>query len=236
MFRYDYWIFRAIAICGSQKELARRMGVKPEKISYLLNRAKKISLEDALKIEVATGGKVTRYHLMGRINIKVKHQLEEKIKAVNELRISEQTTMAMAFEKEIGERRGRPHIEISRNLDELKGRTDDIAAKKYGFVSKDRYRQAKQVVEYGTLELINAMDSKRVAISTAAKLIRLPEDEQYRVLQLGKKEIIAQAKRIQQISNNNTKELSKDYLDAFLLNSLRIYFLLMPYTSRSEVA
>ena len=44
----DRWLLKAIRYCGSQKQLAARIGVKPEKVSYWLNYARKISLENCL--------------------------------------------------------------------------------------------------------------------------------------------------------------------------------------------
>ncbi len=229
---YDRLICRAIAICGgSQKELARRMGEKPEKVSYLLNRAKKIRLEDALKIEAATDGVVTRYHLAGRINMKVKHLLAEKPKAINELKLSERVSIGMAYGAESGKRQG---ARTDLKPGKVKARSDTLEADYVGFKNRDTYRQAKKVITCGVLELVQAMDDKRIAISTAAKLISLPEDEQRRILQLSKKEIIAQAKQVKRIIDNDTTQPSKDGLDAFLLNFLRIYLLLIPYTTRNE--
>jgi DNA-binding transcriptional regulator YdaS (Cro superfamily) len=234
MFTYDHWVYRAIAECGSQKELSRLMGEKPEKVSYLLNRAKKINLEDALKIEAATGGIVTRYHLAGRLNIKVKRLLEEKPKAVDELRISERVGIGVAHEREIGPRRGARSDLLRENFPKVSGRTEALAAIYAGFRNYKTYHQAKLVTEYGIPELIDAMDSKHIAISMVAKLARLSKEEQHKILRLSKKEIITQIKRSSQTNDNTLTILSKENLDTFFLNFLKIYFLLMRYIERNE--
>jgi hypothetical protein len=41
IFTHDYWLCKAIAKYSLQKELQRHMREKPERVSYLLNRAKK---------------------------------------------------------------------------------------------------------------------------------------------------------------------------------------------------
>ena len=52
--RHDYYLRQAIRYCGGkQKILAKRINVKPGKISYLLNYALKMKMEDAVKIELA---------------------------------------------------------------------------------------------------------------------------------------------------------------------------------------
>ncbi len=53
-------IKKAIDILGSQTALARACGVKQGHISNWLRRDKKIKLENALKIERATNGRVTQ--------------------------------------------------------------------------------------------------------------------------------------------------------------------------------
>lgn len=86
-----------------------------------------------------------------------------------------------AVEAELGKRQGQRTdlaneqqgglLELSSNCDEVpKGRTDEIAAQKSGFDSKDTYRRAKTVAHHAVPELAQAMDQGRVAISTAARL------------------------------------------------------------------
>ena len=47
-------------------------------------------------------------------------------------------------------------------------KTRQIAAKKAGFGNPETYRQAKQVVNTGTPELIEAVDKGEIAVSRAA--------------------------------------------------------------------
>lgn len=53
---------KAVALCGSQAELARRAGVQQPSINKALT-AKRISAELAVKVEKATNGAVTRWEL-----------------------------------------------------------------------------------------------------------------------------------------------------------------------------
>ena len=54
---------RAIGHCGSQPLLARAIGCSQSKVSWLLVRAERIEAEDALAIERATAGAVSRGQL-----------------------------------------------------------------------------------------------------------------------------------------------------------------------------
>lgn len=54
---------RAIEHLGSQPVLAREIGCSQSKISWLLQKAEKIDAEDAVAIERATGGQVTKNQL-----------------------------------------------------------------------------------------------------------------------------------------------------------------------------
>lgn len=87
---------------------------------------------------------------------------------------SERVAIGKAVEAELGERRGRPgqNSDNCRTFDE--GRTADLAAKRSGFSSGKQYERAKSVVTHGATELIEAMDSGRVAVSTAATTPRRP--------------------------------------------------------------
>jgi ParB family chromosome partitioning protein len=140
---------------------------------------------------------------------------------------SERVAIGKAIEDELKatERRGRPKADdgqgdlmdqdISRNLDEFKGRrSDEIAAKKAGFGGKDTYRQAKAVTEQAETELVDAMDRGEVAISTAAKLATAPADTQ--------REAAADPKRATELAHNHRAQgtgenewyTPSNYLDA----------------------
>lgn len=54
---------RAVAIAGGQVALARKLGLKQAHVWWWLNRAKKLPAEQAIAIEKATDGKVSRHEL-----------------------------------------------------------------------------------------------------------------------------------------------------------------------------
>jgi DNA-binding transcriptional regulator YdaS (Cro superfamily) len=52
-------IHRAVQICGSQSELARRMARRPQLVSAILAGKRRVTGDTALLIENATGGQIT---------------------------------------------------------------------------------------------------------------------------------------------------------------------------------
>lgn len=54
---------KAIDAVGSQAELAKALGVKPQHVWNWLHRDDKVPAEQVLPIETATGGKVSRHEL-----------------------------------------------------------------------------------------------------------------------------------------------------------------------------
>lgn len=54
---------RAVEIVGGQTALAEKLGVKQGHIWYWLNKANRAPAEQAIAIEAATGGQVTRHQL-----------------------------------------------------------------------------------------------------------------------------------------------------------------------------
>jgi len=231
----DYWISKAIRICGSQKELARRMRIKPDKVSYMLNEAKRISLQDALLIEDVTDGEVTCFHLIEYLDPRIKRKLVAKADEAKELRISECVALAMVYENELGDRKGqRSDLRLCENFPNVKGRTQEIAAHRVGLKNYKTYQQAKRVIQLGIPELVHAMDSKQISISLAAKLAALQAEEQRKVLQHShsKKEVINKLNQMLQINEQLNSPLKQADLDAFLLNSLQIYLYLSHYLER----
>lgn len=71
-----YWLRVAINICGSREELAKRAHIKKGRITEWLNGTRKISLLNAVKIEIAVSGKVKRLHLVTILDSKVRRYLE----------------------------------------------------------------------------------------------------------------------------------------------------------------
>jgi phage N-6-adenine-methyltransferase len=56
-------------------------------------------------------------------------------------------------------------------------------------VSEDSIQRARKVLDQGTHDLIQKVDSGELAVSTAAKIAELPEEEQVEIIALGKEEI-----------------------------------------------
>lgn len=119
---------------------------------------------------------------------------------------SERTAIAKAIEDRIGERRGertdKPAVvnEHRQNIAEVhRGqRTRDVAAKKAGFGNRETFRQAEKVVDQGTPELVEAMDSGDVSISAAATVSELPPEEQRETVAKGPKAVKEKAAEIRQ--------------------------------------
>jgi len=79
---------------------------------------------------------------------------------------SERAAIAKAIEDQIPERRGGTNPE---KFPDWKGKeTREIVAEKAGFGNAKTYEQARKVVAQGTPELVAAMDTKTVSISTSA--------------------------------------------------------------------
>lgn len=89
---------------------------------------------------------------------------------------SEQVAIAEAMRKEMGNRQGRDNPQ---NFAEYKGReTREIVAEKAGFGNAETYRQARNVVQRGVPELVEAMDRGDVSISAAATIAKQPAEVQ----------------------------------------------------------
>jgi DNA-binding transcriptional regulator YdaS (Cro superfamily) len=55
----ENYVQKAIELCGSQTELARRCGVKQQHVWKWLHELRAVPAERAIAIEIATGGAVT---------------------------------------------------------------------------------------------------------------------------------------------------------------------------------
>lgn len=157
---------------------------------------------------VCGGRRVEAVRLLGREEIAARIiDIESVILgeyAENEVRKdftdSERVAIGRAIEESLAGRVGRPSKkeirqnfdklnddstdeEIRLNFDELKGkRSDEIAAEKAGFGSKDTYRQAKNVVDNGVPELVKKMDDGDVSIFAASTAASFPEEEQREIV------------------------------------------------------
>jgi N6-adenosine-specific RNA methylase IME4/ParB-like chromosome segregation protein Spo0J len=76
--------------------------------------------------------------------------------------------------------------------------TSQIVAADMLNVSEKSVRRAKQVTEQGAPELIKAVESGNVAVSTASVITELPKEEQTELVARGEKEILAAAKSIRE--------------------------------------
>ena len=228
---HQYWLQVAINLCGSRKELAHRMGVKRGRITAWLNHTKGISLENAIKIEKAVEGKVHRLQLVPHLDRKVKQQLQAE-KPINPPRIlQDKVALGIACEQALGDRNGnngsRKSLLPCENfhkvagifeefqLQEIKGRSDALAAKQAGFGNYRTYRDAKRIVEFGIPALIAAVDGDHLSISCAAKIAQYPEEKQLYFLGLTRKALIQELKEISIKKSSiksikNTKNLNQN--------------------------
>jgi hypothetical protein len=124
--------------------------------------------------------------------------------AENEVRkdftLSERVAIGKAIEAEIGNRQGqRTDIELPQNFAEVEpgmnpaehrqtsteiatgAETREMAAKIAGFGNRTTYEQAKKVVDHGTEEVVERMDSGRLAVSTAALVAAEPPERQHEI-------------------------------------------------------
>lgn len=176
-------LFKAIKYYGNKQiKLAQAIGENPDKIRYWLNRHGRIPFHNAIAIELATNGYVSRYDLAPYA--RCKHNLKNY--QTQKISISEQVSIGVAFEESI----------LRKNFNAFKGRTDVITAKLAGFGNHVSYRQAKKVVSQGIFKLVQAMDDRFISISTAAVIATLTPEQQEEIIQLNKKEIIDIVKKI----------------------------------------
>lgn len=153
--------------------------------------------------------------------------------AENEIRkdftVSERVEIGKAVEEELGKRQGqRTDLanegqesllgELPVNCKEVAGKqTAAIAADKAGFDSEATYRRAKIVVEKAAPELVQAMDSGKVAISTAAKLATATAEVQRqavadpkKAVELAKAASAAKVKEIRETAKEERKVANEE--------------------------
>lgn len=106
---------------------------------------------------------------------------------------------AIAREAEARERQGRrTDLTSSQICDEVDfGKSVKNAAEKFG-VGARTVTSAVKVIKEGADDLVHAVESGKVSVSTAADIARLPKEEQREVVQLTDKEILDRAKEIRQ--------------------------------------
>lgn len=184
-------LLKAIKYCdSSQRKLAELIGENPDKISYWLNRAKRIPFHQAVAIETATNGLVSRYDLAPYARNRRRSSINTAPIETIQLTLSQRCQIGVEKEKQLGNRRG-----VRSKCAPFTGKTSALAAKEAGFSSRDAYLRVKKVLQQGIPELINAMDKRTVSISLAATIAELPADQQITLLKKDRKEITAVLKK-----------------------------------------
>jgi hypothetical protein len=93
--------------------------------------------------------------------------------------LSERVAISLAIEKVLGNRQGQRTDRLLRqNFSEVIGRTDDFIANLLKFGNRQTYKHANKIFQFGSNELINAVDQGYIAISAATLLIQLPLNQQ----------------------------------------------------------
>ncbi len=185
-------LFKALKFFGNkQKLLAKAIGEKPDKIRYWLNKNGKIPFHNAIAIEQATKGEVSRYDLAPYARFKP----ELVLPTLPKQSISAKVSLGIAFENSLCKRKS--NNTQSKNIYTISGRTDVLAAKHAGFGNHVSYRQAKKVIARGTHKLIQAIDAEIISVANAAILADLSPEHQEHILQHNKKQVIAMVKKIQ---------------------------------------
>ena len=101
---------------------------------------------------------------------------------------TEQVAIANAVQRELANRHGGDRRSSGAQAPLDLGRTHDLAAKRVGLGSRETLERAKQVIDFGSPELISAMDSKKISIKAAAAIANQPTEEQNRILEMPKDE------------------------------------------------
>ncbi len=215
----DQSLRRAIKLCGNkQKALAKAIGEKPDKIRYWLNSAGRIPFHNAITIELATGGEVSRYDLAPYARTKNNRQNNyaniESIQSQN-ITISDRVSQGINFEKTLNKRQGhRTDLQLHQNFGEVEKKFYVTAASHAGFGNNETYCQAKRVLKKRIYQLIQAMDEEKISISNAAIISDLSPDEHATILQNDKKQIIELVKNLKSkkqsaINNDLDNRLAK---------------------------
>ncbi len=168
-------LWNLIRLYGTQTKVAKELKIIRQTLTYRLNHAKTIHLEDALKMLALLQSK--------------KEVTELWSDFIDVSFISERAKLAMNDLEQKPERRGRKSKQkeaeenlIRENFSHLTGRTDEMIAKKYGFKNRKTLHQAIYVIKQGCAEIIHAMDKDVIKIYIAAKIVTLPKVQQRELL------------------------------------------------------
>jgi len=191
--RKDYGDIEALAQSISEHGLLQAIGITPEK-------------------ELVFGERRLRaFKHLGKTEIPARIvEVDELVRAEhdeNEVRKqftpSERVAIADSVQKAIGDRQGQRTDTLVAHVPQVK--TRDIAAQKAGFTSTSQFRNTKKVVDQGSLELVEAMDTGKASIRAAADLAELPKEEQSEIVAKGEAEILAAAKEIRRAKSERRR-------------------------------
>jgi hypothetical protein len=207
----EYVIRTFMKVCGSQKEAAETINQSKQIFNYWLNKAKKIPFDQVIKMQNIIVEKIKSLEAEFDEYTAFQQALSQgqylpPTFIYYRERISERAKMAMEFEHNLGQRKGRPgkSIENGSKCRLFRGKTKKFVAEKFGFSSGDTYVRAKKVILKGCLQLIDAMDKKKVSIYQASLISNFIADEQIKLLERDKTEIQALLKN--RYSNHNEEE------------------------------
>ena len=209
-------------------EMSKRTGIDMDRLNYLRNgAAKKIGLEEALIIQVETGGAVSWRQLVTdpdpRIqSLRLAHQpisfverlasesgYSDKKDKKEEKPFSQKVFEAMEYEKQhCSHRQGqRTDRQLRENFHEVKGRTDIYLVKKFHLGCAREYRWGKTVMQNGVFALIQAMDDW-LPVYLAATLADLSRKEQQGLFQEKNREEILTVARASRKQKQQKKQSS----------------------------
>lgn len=199
-----HWLWVAIHLCGGRPKLAKQCKIGEGRITAWLNETRKITLKNAIKIEKATNGQVTRDQLVSDRDKTFINDLKSEVDIIQRsqplLTFKQRVELGLAHEAALGCRKGaRTDLQLSKNFNEvnsksnekstekptLQGRTEELAAKLAGFGNFITYHQAKKIIKNGIPELIETVE-KGLAISRAAKISEFSSEKQRYFLSLDK--------------------------------------------------
>jgi DNA-binding transcriptional regulator YdaS (Cro superfamily) len=219
-------LFEAKKCFGTFENLAKALGVKPQRLNNWLNHKNQMPIRYAVKIIEITKGKITFKALTSYLdpedialskwfngnthtNNSGYNNPPEFISSfltapVKDILISERIMLGKRLKQEFNRKRGRPakknvhdSAQFSNLLNLESGkRTRELIAKRLGFGSHFTYQQAQKVIEKGVPALIKLMDEKAVSIYKAALIATLPKHEQQALIDQGIRAIKKMAKKI----------------------------------------
>jgi hypothetical protein len=198
-------IWLLIKEMGTQKAIAKAIGIRFQKINYWLNYAKTVPAEYLSKLLVllrtcGIAPEDKHITLQDVVGLMPRSQLVKwAMEALLQGRNDENQT---PVENNSGQEAN------CQNFDNVtpNSRLDNEIAKKYGFGNRGTLRQAMAVIKNGCDELVEAMDKKMVSIYRASRLSALCVPLQQELVAQGKDAIKAYFK--QQNSKPSSKKMT----------------------------